>query len=286
MTPARDLPITGIDHTLVGVADLEAARAAYARLGFTATPRGRHIGWATGNYCLMFPDDYVELLGIVEPGGFSNGLDRRLAERGEGLLGLAFSGDSAAVHAALAARGLAGGLEDLGRLTELPEGAVTPRFRLARFAAGATPGLSAFVCQHLTPGLMRRPAWLDHANGAVALEGVTLRAEDPPSQAEAWARLFGANALRTGAGRLDVTVGRHRLTILSPGRLARRYPGLLEGAGDGPCVMTFTVADLGRTRSVLDEAGVAVAPLRGRRLVVGPAEACGVVVEFAEPEAA
>lgn len=286
MSPDPELPITGIDHTLLGVADLEAARETYRRLGFTATPRGRHIGWATGNYCLMFPHDYVELLGIVESGGFSNGLDRRLAERGEGLLGLAFAGDSAGVHDGLAARGLAGKVEDLGRLLELPEGAVTPRFRLARFAEGATPGLSAFVCQHLTPELMRRPSWLDHANGAIALEGVTLRAEDPPSQAEAWARLFGPQALHAGAGRLEVVVGRHRLTILSPARLARRYPGLLDGAGDGPCVMTFTVMDLARTRAVLEQAGIRLAPLRGRRLVVGPAEACGAVVEFAEPETA
>ena len=62
-------PVLGIDHVLAGVADLEAARAAWRRLGFTVTPRGRHIGWGTGNYCIMFPDDYVELLGIVDPAG-------------------------------------------------------------------------------------------------------------------------------------------------------------------------------------------------------------------------
>ena len=45
--------ITGIDHTLVGVRDLEAARATWTRLGFSVTPRGRHIGWGTGNYCVM-----------------------------------------------------------------------------------------------------------------------------------------------------------------------------------------------------------------------------------------
>src|SRR5690606_16429248 len=31
--------ITGIDHTLVGVRDLEGARAAWRRLGFTISPR-------------------------------------------------------------------------------------------------------------------------------------------------------------------------------------------------------------------------------------------------------
>ena len=54
-------PITGIDHALVGVRDLEAARRAYRHLGFMVSPRGRHIGWGTANYCVMLPDSYIEL---------------------------------------------------------------------------------------------------------------------------------------------------------------------------------------------------------------------------------
>src|SRR3954451_8491215 len=73
--------ITGIDHTLVGVQDLEAARKVWQTLGFTVTPRGRHIGWGTGNYCIMFESGYVELLGIVQPTEFLNGLDVFLKSR-------------------------------------------------------------------------------------------------------------------------------------------------------------------------------------------------------------
>ena len=57
--------ISGIDHIVVGVRDLEQARLAWARLGFTLSPRGRHIGQGTANYCIMFASDYVELLGLV-----------------------------------------------------------------------------------------------------------------------------------------------------------------------------------------------------------------------------
>lgn len=46
--------LAGIDHVLVGVHDLEAARRTYRHLGFTVSPRGRHIGWGTANYCVMF----------------------------------------------------------------------------------------------------------------------------------------------------------------------------------------------------------------------------------------
>ncbi len=83
-------PFAGIDHAILGVRDLEAASAQWRRLGFTLTPRGRHVGWGTANYCVMFKSDYLELLGIVDPAKFTNDLDKFLAER-EGLLGLAFA---------------------------------------------------------------------------------------------------------------------------------------------------------------------------------------------------
>ncbi len=66
-------PLRGIDHAIVGTDDLEAARALWQSLGFVVSPRGRHKGWGTGNYCVMFAHDYVELLGQIDPAGFDNG---------------------------------------------------------------------------------------------------------------------------------------------------------------------------------------------------------------------
>src|SRR5438477_13067864 len=57
--------ISGIDHIVLAVRDLEAARMGWTRLGFMLGPRGTHLGRGTGNYCVMFADDYIELLGIV-----------------------------------------------------------------------------------------------------------------------------------------------------------------------------------------------------------------------------
>ncbi len=273
--------ITGIDHTLVGVADLEAARDAWTRLGFTCTPRGRHIGWGTANYCIMFADDYVELLGILDPTQFVNGLDRVLATRGEGLLGLAWSGDPDAARAAFGDR-----MQEpkaLSRLLELPEGTVEPRFRLAHPVDGTVfPALSAFVCRHLTPALLRRPGWLAHRNGARALEGLTVVCDDPPSLADAYAGLFGADAQRAGQGRLDVRVGPHSLRFLSTERFARRYPGLtVPATTPAPTVMTVLVDDLPATAHFLRVAGVPTVPVPGARLVVPPEAANGTVLEFA-----
>src|SRR5919202_6093013 len=99
-------PITGLDHALIGVRDLELARMGWTRLGFSLSPRGRHIGWGTANYCVMFEHDYIELLGIVDPTQFTNNLDAFVAKR-EGLMGLAFAtSDGEAAAAELRRRGL------------------------------------------------------------------------------------------------------------------------------------------------------------------------------------
>jgi len=85
-----DNAIAGIDHIIVGVRDLEHARMVWTRLGFTLSPRGRHIGQGTANYCIMFASDYIELLGIVDPNDFVQRLDNFLAQR-EGLMAAAFA---------------------------------------------------------------------------------------------------------------------------------------------------------------------------------------------------
>ena len=98
--------IGGIDHAIVGVRDLEQARATFERLGFRTTPLGRHSGHGTGEHCLMFADDHVELCGIVDPAGDSESLGRFLAA-GEGLWALALrTTDPEATQAAWQAAGL------------------------------------------------------------------------------------------------------------------------------------------------------------------------------------
>ena len=42
------------------VPDLDDANEIWRRLGFTVTPRGKHIGRKTGNRCIMFRQDYLE----------------------------------------------------------------------------------------------------------------------------------------------------------------------------------------------------------------------------------
>ncbi|SLN74597.1 VOC family protein [Oceanibacterium hippocampi] len=273
--------ITGLDHVLIGVAGLEAARAVYERLGFTMTPRGRHTGWATANYCIMFENDYLELLGIVEAGGESNGLDRFLEARGEGLLGLALaSGDAPATRQQLSAGGLAPSpLRDLSRKLELREGDVEPRFALVHLPAEEVPGLRLFIVQHLTPELMRRREWLVHANGARRVSAIVARHVAPASLAVAYVRLLGPDAVRhDDADELRLDLGGTTIRFLSPARAAADYPD--AGGSDEALVgLEIDCGGPAAARDVLARNGV---PHRDTAtgIRVAPADACGVTLDF------
>src|SRR6185437_15536134 len=196
--PVTAPPLSGIDHVIIAVEDLERARLAWTRLGFTLTPRGRHLQQGTGNYCIMFERDYLELLGAVDAAQTSGGLDAFLRQ-GEGLRGLAFATRSGEATAAeLARRGLhPTPPRDLARQLELPEGSVLPRFKLTSLPPEEMPALSAFICQNLTPELVRRPQWLAHPNGVTAIAGVTIMVEATEPLRDAYDRLFGSGVNTT-----------------------------------------------------------------------------------------
>jgi hypothetical protein len=277
-----DSAIAGIDHALVGVRDLEAARAAWAGLGFTITPRGRHIGWGTANYCIMFDRGYVELLGVVGPAQFTNNLDRFLAVR-EGLLGLAFrSTDNERTARWLAAAGFApDGPKDLQRVLEGPEGDVLPAFKLLFLPPTATPGLRAFFCQHLTPEIIRRPAWVVHGNRAIALQAVVTVVERPADLVSAYVRLFGNDAVTLAVDSLRVDTGEGDLLFVTSAALGRLYPGIepLNLAPPWTAAMRIGVPIIADTADYFDDKRVRTIPT-GRGIAVPPELATGAIVEF------
>ena len=236
---------SGLDHIIIGVADLEASAPLWRRLGFTVTPRGRHIGWGTANYCIMFPDDYVELLGILDPEQYVYGLDSFLEKKGEGLLGLALvTEDPEATYRALGSIDQAGDPpKDLARLLELPEGTVTPRFHLVYPREPDAFGFSTFFCQHLTPDLVRRADWLTHPNGAIGIREIALHVPDPARLAPRYEAMLGANSVAEIKGGIQVAAGG---TVL---RFTAGTPAVEH--------MTIAAGDLAKTSQWLDRAGLA-----------------------------
>ncbi len=277
------VPITGIDHAIVGVRKLEAARRQWTKLGFTITPRGRHRGWGTANYCIMFETDYVELLGIVDPEKFTNKLDRFLKLR-EGLMGLAFSTDEAeAVSTALEAAAIGyKGPADLSRLLEMPEGEVEPAFKLV-YLNGATPGVSSFVCQHLTPELVWRPEWTDHPNGVTGIDSMTVVVRNTGAARAGWVALLGDDAVtEIGGQEFSVMVGRTELRFLTEAAANQALPELRRRKWRPPFLagMALSVHDPARTAKALSAGGIGFDLRDDRTVTVRGSQANGVSLEF------
>ena len=276
---SRD-PIIGIDHALIGVRDLESARETWTRFGFTVTPRGRHIGWGTANYCIMLRRDYIELLGIVDPGQFTNDLDR-LLERGEGALGLAFATDDALAAAAeLTARGITvDGPKDLKRILELPQGDVLPAFSLVHLTPEATPGLKAFLCQHLSRDLVWQPQWTAHPNTALGLRRATIAVEDPEATARAYAEIWGrdVDVFLAKPEAADLLFAGVPLQFLRPDVLDFEVPA------DPPFIahLGIEVGDVAAVRACLSEAGIPFED-EGNSVLLGPEAGNGIELSFDE----
>ena len=278
--------ITGIDHCIVLVRELDGARAQYERLGFTVAPRGLHPpDHGTGNHTVMLEREYLELMGVLTPTPANERYRRSLAER-QGLSALALQTTSAdAVVAEMAGDGVA--LEapaDFARPVVLPDGIRSQAaFRTAHFPDGVAPGFHVFCCEHRTRHITWRPELLHHANGAVGLDEVLAAAEDPRADAARVARLFATEPAADGAGSLVVETGNSAIRFQTPQTLGERFDGVdlsaLRPRGLAGLVL--------RTRS-LDDAASALAHggIRASRtregVVVAPRDACGVLLVLRE----
>jgi hypothetical protein len=277
--------ITGLDHLIIGVGDLEAARGQWARLGFNSTPRGRHVGWATANYCIMFPDDYLELLGIVDPAAFTNDLDRLLAERGEGLLGVALAtSDAEATAAAWQEAGLVSARAgSLARLLESETPAVELHFANVMLDPPERAGLNLFACKHLTPEPMRRPAWLRHPNAAVRIAGLTVIADDLAPLAAFAERVVGSAAVTRTDQIRTIQTGTAPIVLATPDDAALLHPGFdLPEAAPEPllAVLEIAVVDLAATAAFLTRQNVPHEREGDAAVLVDPEHANGVRLAF------
>lgn len=278
--------LTGLDHPVIGVRDLAAAREVYANLGFIVPPHGSHPEWGTGNWCIQFARDYLELRGLVRPTEAPQNVElRRFLDWQEGLMGIAFGTTGAeATHDSFLHAGLhPRPVKPLTRDFELPEGKVPVSFRLCFLPADETPGLMhVVVCEHVTPERLRRPEWLLHPNGAQGVAGLLVLCDEPRALEKPWRKIFP---------RVDVTneelvawIGTQWIRTITSAEFRRRYPGAPPPPDNGRPALAVTVINVSHaaaTRAHLAERG---ALLAGPADVVAanPARACGALLEFIE----
>jgi catechol 2,3-dioxygenase-like lactoylglutathione lyase family enzyme len=284
----------GIDHLVLCVRDLDAARAFYGRLGFTLTPKALHP-WGTGNSLAQLQGSFLEILAVAEPGKiaapppgqFSFGwFNASFLGKREGFSMLVLqTKDAAADRRAFQAAGLdAYPPFYFERQARLPDGGTaTVAFTTAFVTDKRMPEAAFFTCQQHAPQYFWKPEYQRHANGAVDVVEAVMRAPGPRAFADFFARLQGRDAVRASPGRLDVAMGEGQLTLLDPRGVAARFPGM-EFGGDtaSPVFVGFRVkvADLGAAEAVLKKNDVAARRVGGA-LVVAPRDAFGAAIEFA-----
>lgn len=286
----------GIDHPLVSVRDHAAALANYQRLGFAPSPVSYHP-WGTVTSLMMFPSNFIELIGVADPAKFGTGavdsfcFGRRLGEflaREEGVSLVALhSTDCDGDHAELVARGLASqGRIDFRRAMRLPDGSPGEAVvSLGLFLDDQLPDVSNFICHQHRPELIWVPGWQQHPNGALGIDALTYVATEPERLAARWRLIYGEDAVGEVDGVLQAESGCGLLRALTPEQAAAEYGavGLPQASAERPHAIAIrvAVASLARVREVLAEGGLAAVD-RDDRLRVAPEHCGNVILEFAE----
>lgn len=274
-------PITGIDHPILWVSDIEKAAAAYRRLGFTLSQFYVHpkaVG--TANYNMMLDDDYLELLVSIEDNPRNAARRARLAAEGDGLkdMGLRASNADAAFEKVKAA-----GLSPLPAFDHhRPEGDDTARFRIIYLPPDRLlPGLGFHVIEHLTPELVWRRRGPAHANGARGVAGLVIAAHDPAAIAAPYAAVFGVESRTDGEGVVSVATGKSRLRVAPPTAMANLFPGIrFKPAPPFVAALELFVEDIDRTAAFVSGAGLPHRIAPDGAVEIPPEQACGVMLRF------
>ena len=274
----------GIDHIVLAVRDLEAARRAFAGFGFTTTPPARHP-FGTGNSLVQLGTSFIELLAVVEPeklvpkanGQFSFGAfnDAFLRDR-EGMSMLVLSSaDARADNDGWRARGLATYAPvDFSRQATLADGRqVTVAFTIA-FAIDPDMVEAPFVvCQQHYPENFWQPAYQDHANGCRDITAVTMAVSRPHDRADFFRAMVPDASIETDGGGLRVDLARGRID-LRPAADAAVTPAFTA--------TTVAVDDVDAAARVLSAAGVPFERGSGSLTIV-PADCFGMALQFIGP---
>lgn len=278
-----------IDHPVIAARDLDAARMQFERLGFTVPPRGSHVEWGTGNLCIMFPHDYLEIRGVIDASRFTMHLDEHLDAFGEGPMGIAFgTTDVEHSHAEMKRNGIhAGNLQRLSRNFEHPEGWTQPSFKLCAPVAEDIEGLMhVVVIEHLTPELLRRPEFLAHANSCVGVNAVAGTIYEKHRVAEKLRRLLGDGAVTEDEdGVRALLASGQRLELLLPVEYERKYGDIpASPQAETPRLgnLTLRVASVAALREALAAGGVLFDERPGGQVVVAREYACGATLLFTE----
>jgi catechol 2,3-dioxygenase-like lactoylglutathione lyase family enzyme len=280
-----------IDHLVLAVRDLNAARAIYTRLGFTLTPVAHHP-FGTVNSLAQMNGSFLELLAVADPTAisepsatrFSFGAFNReyLAER-EGLSMIALqSRNAAADRADFEERGLP--VYDPFRFERVAKGPDRTD-RMVAFSLTATSDARVhgqagfFTCQQHFPENFWRSEFQRHVNGGMHVASAVFVTRDPADFHEFLTHFTGQHDMLSTSLHVRFDIGQGSIDVLSPVAF-EAYFG--EDAGPDPRRFTgcrIAVSEIAATRALFTANDVPFQELSGA-LVVPSTFAHGVAIAF------
>lgn len=277
--------ITGLDHAVVLVNDIEAAAAAYQTL-FARTPSWRNTGDGAARALFTLDNATLELMAPDGEGDAANRIRALLAEQGEGLASLCFrTDDIARLH------------RRLDRLALKPEpvaevesrddvSGATLSWKRTRTATEATRGVRMFFLELAKP----RPLSVRTVPASItAMDHVVVSTADPDHAAALYGARLGLDMALDRShpewGRLMFfRCGDLIVEVTSkPGKTDETKPDRLRG-------ICWRVLDIDATHARLSAAGVDVSEVRigrkpGTRVMTVKSGTCGVPTLLVEKTA-
>jgi Glyoxalase-like domain len=282
----------GLDHIVHAVRDLDAAAEFYRRAGFTVGARNRHA-WGTHNRIVQLKYCYIEILEVAEPENimphgarsFSFGAyNRDFLARREGFSMLILNSSNAVDDArSFESTGIgSSGVFNFARQGTKPDGTpVKLAFSLAFAHDLASPNVRFAVCQHHFPENFWDPAFQAHANGAKAVSGAVMIAENPTDHHIFLKAFTGVNDLHSSSIGVKVRTENGDIEIMEPVSFRDQFgvSPAVEGEGMTLNALRFEVADIAQAEALHRQSRIASQRHVGR-LVIPPDVARGATLIF------
>ncbi len=284
--------IDNINHVGMAVRDLSETARRFEAMGFQLTPYSPHsAAWKpgeavkplnSGNRCVMFANDYLEILASEDPAQPAARITNFL-KRHQGAHIICFNTEQPhAVDRRLNAAGMGtSGVIPLQREIDTPDGMQTAKFERVQFAPEHSPEGYIQAARHLTPQYIYQPRYIVHPNGCTQLSNTFVVTDALDDFATKYALYTGLTAVRQDhACHFSFALGT-RLTIVDATHAPAHLPGTLFPPLPAIAGVAFRCPSLAEQRRRLTANGFAWSEAQGR-LVVPAEQASGVAILFEE----
>ena len=279
----------GLDHLVIAVRNLDAAKAAYEKLGFVVTTESTHP-FGTSNRLVVFDTNFLELLAITDPDAKeqtpSVQFIQSLLRMREGAFSLSLTSlNIQEDYVALKQHGAEPfEPEWFERHATLPDGSQgTVKAGFTGWFPEQVSLARLFYSQQARPQYIWAPGWQQHVNGAKSLRSATIVVEKPLEYKHYLESMILSGSVKSNQGRLLATTPSGSIEVISPDDYLKRYTRAnVKLVGQLPCIAAIKIAVSSPevTRSYLRSKGIPFVVGKSGALIVLSDQTSGLLIEF------